>query len=572
MPDYVAKLHKFILKEIQREVTKASRPSGLAQSKIVNGGLDEVDNDDNLLSRIGQQYDDTHAPVTFAGPVPPTPAGVSVTPGPTSIKVAWDGTYADAMVAPLDWSAFEVHASPDADFVPDPFPDSSTRVGIIGQAAGGSLTFQPATSMVYVRCVSRSASGKYSDPTDAVDAYADPSSGSVGGDGAGSFTTISSEGEIRVGGMPLVGTMLDPAAPLGLMDGVSWGARQLINFRPVLGATIADGATVSVATAAVNVTPDRIYQFTMQWKANVAPSSGTPSTSNISFSVRLHYEVGAPGTVPEPTQNSPILTSTAPRVMPVTSGYDGTLVTSVATDPGVDPVQVRILLVLAIVRGSLTPDLSAPLFWIGTATDIGSAENAQIIAASTPGAGAVSTYVTTWSASDSRAWGNEGQRLDTGVGGQPAPGSLLWQNGAPGKLAHSAVLFNGAGSKGETKTIAAALAGAAIVRAELFLYQTWAETDDKPEVEVRAWTGTTLPATKAPPGTSAAIVKHTYTARSQGAWFDIPTSWISATQTGIWIASPDWGFPNAHTNLAGAIYIGPGWQTKLPLLRLTYRR
>lgn len=111
---------------------------------------------------IGAQYDGTQGAFTVAGPVPPTPATALVAPVPNGYLVRWSGFFAgdETIVAPMDFTRVEVHASADPEFSGMFF---DTLRGEINSPRGGEV-FVPAEPDVgmYFRLVARTAAGKAS--------------------------------------------------------------------------------------------------------------------------------------------------------------------------------------------------------------------------------------------------------------------------------------------------------------------------------------------------------------------------------------------------------------------------
>jgi len=149
------------LKKTQAATTSVPQ---LASSSVEDGAIDHYDAAGQLVARVGQQHDGTTAAATLAGPVPPAPLGVDADGGQLTVTAKWDGTFVDGQVAPMDFTRVEVHRSPTQDFTPDPLPTSNTRVGSIEHAGGGSFTWTEQPGEVWVTMITRSASGKASDP------------------------------------------------------------------------------------------------------------------------------------------------------------------------------------------------------------------------------------------------------------------------------------------------------------------------------------------------------------------------------------------------------------------------
>lgn len=97
------------------------------------------------------------------GPAPPTPTAPIVEPTFLGLIVTWDGTYADGAAITPDWSRVEVHASDTSGFSPSP---ATFRAAFINPEGGDvTLAFAPETGEQYVRLVSRSLAGVYSQPS-----------------------------------------------------------------------------------------------------------------------------------------------------------------------------------------------------------------------------------------------------------------------------------------------------------------------------------------------------------------------------------------------------------------------
>ena len=147
----------------QTQAATTSVPQ-LASSSVEAGSVDHYDETGQLTARVGQQHDGTTAAATLAGPTPPAPLGVDADGGQLTVTARCDGTFLDGEVAPMDFARVEVHRGTSQDFVPDPLPTSSTRVGSIEHAGGGSFTWTEQPGEVWVTMITRSASGKASEP------------------------------------------------------------------------------------------------------------------------------------------------------------------------------------------------------------------------------------------------------------------------------------------------------------------------------------------------------------------------------------------------------------------------
>ncbi|MEU3399498.1 hypothetical protein [Streptomyces filamentosus] len=148
------------LADLERRFAQQNRTSSLAYSSIENGALDVYDDSGSLRAVIGQQPDGTTAVNVVNAPPPPAPGPAAVTPALGGVAAAWDGTFADAVVAPLDFARVEIHAAPATDFTPSP----TTLRGTLESPQGGTLTI-PTDSPLYVRVVARNTSGAASQPS-----------------------------------------------------------------------------------------------------------------------------------------------------------------------------------------------------------------------------------------------------------------------------------------------------------------------------------------------------------------------------------------------------------------------
>jgi hypothetical protein len=146
---------------------RARNKPQLHASSIEDGAITEYDRDGNLTATIGRQYDGTHGITVQTGPIPPTATRPILTPGRNQLTARWDGIFMGTngapdilVVAPMDFSRVEVHASTAA---PDFEPTSETLVGTIETPRGGDVVITPCPGGPwYVRFLTRSLAGKAS--------------------------------------------------------------------------------------------------------------------------------------------------------------------------------------------------------------------------------------------------------------------------------------------------------------------------------------------------------------------------------------------------------------------------
>lgn len=151
----------------------SGRVGQLGHSSFEGGGINQYSSDGtSLVSRYGVQFDGTGGVAQFNGPPPPTPSwtGVdpAVEPGLRAFKVRWGGEWEPdgtgvPVVAPVNYTHMEVHASTDADFTGLFF---ETLRSTIGSARGGEVIVPTEPGQQYwFRLVARNSAGQKSIPS-----------------------------------------------------------------------------------------------------------------------------------------------------------------------------------------------------------------------------------------------------------------------------------------------------------------------------------------------------------------------------------------------------------------------
>lgn len=139
----------------------------LGRSSIEDAAIDEYDENGQLVSVIGKQWDGAHGVTVVSGPTPPVPGGLTLASRPTGVLARWDGTWAASAttVASSDHKLVEVHASATN----TPGVTFETYRGEMNSARGGELLI-PTThdAPLYVWLVARAHSGKASAPSEVV--------------------------------------------------------------------------------------------------------------------------------------------------------------------------------------------------------------------------------------------------------------------------------------------------------------------------------------------------------------------------------------------------------------------
>ena len=145
---------------LERRLTQQTRTSRLAYSSLENGALDVYDENGSLRAVIGQQPDGTTAVNIVNAPPPPTPSQPAIVSVLGGIAATWEGTFTNAVAAPLDFARVEIHASAQDGFAPSP----ATLRGTLESPLGGTVTI-PADRPLYVRLLARNTSGTSSAPS-----------------------------------------------------------------------------------------------------------------------------------------------------------------------------------------------------------------------------------------------------------------------------------------------------------------------------------------------------------------------------------------------------------------------
>lgn len=392
-----------------------------------------------------------------------------------------------------------------------------------------------------------------------------PPVASISSDGDLSAQGGAFAGDITLGGQPLAGTMLDDTAGAGLLDQLSRGAWAMVSYRDLL-----DGKTYSstpdpiiVGQTQARLHPGRKYMLTMPWDATFTDSTRayTQGYARIYASVAANETADAA----DATASSTLASEASVRhPLAASFGVSGLNLASFSLPSGtVGSRQVKFMLAVRSLFGGMKPTTGNTSAWILSIDDLGPLP--AISKAAVSGAAGEQTYQSTWRASDSRAW------LSTGVQIQ-GDGTATMRHGAYGASdtqAHSAFVCNGNAISGETtKTMTAALNGATISKVEVYLYVSYWRTTSGMELQIRPWSGSTLPTTHTA-GTTGSVVKKTYAGKGQGLWTEIPTSWISTTNRGIQVGPPDWLGDTTAAQLAGSTW---STATQRPMIRVTYSR
>lgn len=394
------------------------------------------------------------------------------------------------------------------------------------------------------------------------------SAASVTPDGIFSGTSFASDGDVSVGGSPLVGKLLDPAAPAGILDqfprGVVAPPYNFRNLTTTMSGTTGQNAYGSIGQIDYQFTGGRNYRIMMPWRVLPSKVSGSTVTELVA-ACRMFYTFTTDGSEPAtPTTSSPVLASGDLRT-PATRATGAGGILLVPSLPLLADTRVKILVAVYADTGTqVTPNTYTLLDWIATIEDIGPA--IAPADAALPGNKSVQQFTTVWTATDSRSWGPNGAIVNA------ANSAYILHGVSPtAGLLHSAFVCNGAATSGSElgKTMATALAGATILKVRVGL-QSVSWEDNKGQLTLQKFTGTTLATTDNKANGSGAITQD-YTANSQWKWTTDPsmTSWISATNRGIYLGPPGWQGSSTHASFASAYFATTSIR---PQIEVTYTR
>ncbi|MFH8483613.1 hypothetical protein [Streptomyces sp. NPDC018055] len=152
------------LAAIKKQIQELQRSARLSSAALDSTALEVRDDSGSLRGLVGQQGDGTTAINIVNGPTPPAPNAPTVEPALAALTVTWDGTFADAVAAPLDWMRCEVHVGATSDFT----PSQGTLRDTIETPQGGMVTIPLPYTEWYVKLRSRTSSGAVSTSTSAV--------------------------------------------------------------------------------------------------------------------------------------------------------------------------------------------------------------------------------------------------------------------------------------------------------------------------------------------------------------------------------------------------------------------
>jgi hypothetical protein len=138
------------LKRLEDRLAALERANPLTHASIEGGSIDVYDDEGELRGSIGVQPDGTVGVVPVNSTPPPTPTVPVLEPVLAGLLVTWDGAWADAEAAPLDFARVQVHIGTEETFE----PTLETIAATISNRDGGTATIStPGYAAAWVRLV-----------------------------------------------------------------------------------------------------------------------------------------------------------------------------------------------------------------------------------------------------------------------------------------------------------------------------------------------------------------------------------------------------------------------------------
>ncbi|NHN55766.1 hypothetical protein G9U51_08250 [Calidifontibacter sp. DB0510] len=380
-----------------------------------------------------------------------------------------------------------------------------------------------------------------------------------------------------IAGMPLLGQLNDANSDVGWLDLLPRGVIATADFAHAGLATqnfsTTGGSSLAYAGLgfiSATVLPGRTYRVSMPYAYYVTSLTGGSTPARAGIQVTW---TGADATAAEPA--NPTTSSTRLHDMLVSHTAATPTGSSAAPVAGKisfewmpnvqSPTNVKLLVALAAQYCTMTSAGSA-VHWRCTIEDTGVvvADTATLVAQSSQPP-PKKTYTTIWRASDSQGYYGSGSVASFYTGKNLLPSG--YYSSTTGN-ARSAIVFNGNGIQGEAKTISSALSGATLTKAEIYMLSLHWYMPTGGWARFTPLNGTTLPSTLASV-TGTPVVSKKWTARVQGLWVTVPTSWFSGSKTGFVVGPAG---DNSQANYGYFASHAHPTVTNRPLLRLTYTR
>lgn len=525
---------------LEKAVKQRTLPM-LAQSSIENGAIQGYDTNGTLRVQLGKQFDGTHTTASFNGPIPPAPLNIAGSAQQLAVTLSWDGTFAGGAVAPMDWLHLEWHAS-SAQFGPNNQPvlgpGSTTLQGIITSAGGGQTTITMQPGSWWFVAVAVTQSGAYSAQSAQIEV--DTGVAAVNATGDAAVNSLNSTNDLIVGGLPLLGTQIG-GTQAGWLDGLPQGVIAYGNIQKITQVQLtqndqsnnSSGAFLDLGIMSYTQQPGRCYRVHMAFQYTSGGTIGPGAQCGIA--IHGTY-TAAPAWPDNPTDSSTQYESALYEVSDATKSVVGDLDFVWFTGSTV-PVNVKFLVSMWAANCSMqATNGGSPQSWLLTVQDIGQLPPDTAVnvyqAPPAPTAPTPQNYESVWYATGSHDYSNSSYIPDSYGDGN----DIIRHGYVPTVYVNGrgAIVFNGDASSGETSsTMATALTGATVTRAQVYIASVHTYYSTGAQVTIHPLDGTTLPSTLASGwGTSSATGTFT-TDGNQGLWIDVPTNWFNPGNTGI---------------------------------------
>lgn len=394
-------------------------------------------------------------------------------------------------------------------------------------------------------------------------------------DGVASLYDLDVDQDPTFMGRSLFGKRVDPEADDGILDDAGRGVIARGDLKEnVNGSTKLPTGYTPVAVIGLTMHPGRTYHVTMPFRYSITdvPSGKTGRAGIALFYTYKNAEVGD---ADEPATNSTFVGDFLDSYPTSVAGISNR-VDFLWPSPFNTPHNIKLLVCMWSGDCQVTMSNYNPFDWRLHVVDVGPnvKDTARLLdlpsSGTTTGGGSTTTappakrtYTATWDGTESQMYSGSGAKTSWSGSSK----GLIQHGATSGSNMRGAVCFNGTSTDGEKKSMSAALTGATLTKAEVYLkFPHWWNSNGGTAV-VRPLNGTTLPDTLASP--SSSTVSKRYTARGQGYWITIPTSWISPTKRGVVVG------PALDSTAANYGYwCAPGYATAADRvkIRLTYTR
>ena len=395
---------------------------------------------------------------------------------------------------------------------------------------------------------------------------------SIAPTGDATFASVTTPSDASVLGSDLLGSFGRFDSPgESWFDKIPWGVIAFGDARPKIASLSNVSGTNPFMKLGFTINPYRMYRITLPFRYNVTGVSGV---GRVGITTNYTWSTGTSEPA-EPTTDTGLFRDVLAAHSANVDGVTNTLnfVWYPADYGGSDSVKVKILFTLYTNNCQVTPSTYGAFSWAVTVEDIGPKldDTGDIVVTpttGTPPAPAKKTYTSTWTASDSWTFYENGSR-DTYGRDKGITRAGYWDSRS-GDMKTMCV-FNNNATSGEAKTIASALSGAVLKKAEIFVQTTHWYNSTGGTMAIRQASGSSIPSTLSDStARSGGAVSKTFTARNQGFWVTVPTSWFSASNRSIYFGpAGNSSWQGTYSHVASHTNSNTNYR---PKVRLTYTR